>query len=280
VVAAERARSPAARGGQLSDTTTTEGRKRIATLLRRIDENPALLKLFQAARRRLPGDEAYGDPLSLSGEQPSGIIGQQLALVAAERPSVLKEVGFSALQVWQSLSEAQGRGRGDEEVAIVFTDLAGFSTWALDAGDTMAVELLRRVAKCVEPVVAAHGGKVVKRLGDGLMAVFPDPEEAVAAALESRDAVREVEIGGHQPRLRAGVHVGRPRPLGGDYLGVDVNIAARVAEAAKGGEVLVSEAAREQLDETGLRVRRKRRFKGKGTPQGLEVYGVEPEPAS
>ena len=54
----------------------------------------------------------------------------------------------------------------------------------------MAVELLRRVAKGVEPVVTAHGGKVVKRLGDGLMAVFAEPEEAVAAALESRDAMR------------------------------------------------------------------------------------------
>jgi len=78
----------------------------------------------------------------------------------------------------------------------------------------------------------------------------------------------------------AGLHSGRPRKIGGDYVGVDVNIAARVAEGAKGGEVLVSEAAREHLDETGLRVRRKRRFRGKGTPQGLEVYAVEPEPAS
>ncbi|MEA2170657.1 MAG: hypothetical protein QOF76_3957 [Solirubrobacteraceae bacterium] len=251
-----------------------ENTKRIATLLRRIDENPALLKLFQAARRRLPGDDAYGDPLSLSGEQPSGIIGQQLALVAAERPSVLKEVGFTALQVWQSLSEAQGRGHGDREVAILFTDLAGFSTWALDAGDTMAVELLRRVSKGVEPVITAHDGRVVKRLGDGLMAVFDDAEEAVAAAVEARSATAEVEVGGHRPRLRAGVHVGTPRMLGGDYLGVDVNVAARVAAAAGPGEVLISDAVREQLDE-GVTVKRKWRFSGKGTPAGLKVFSVD-----
>ena len=53
-------------------------------------------------------------------------------------------------------------------------------------------------------------------------------------------------------------------------MGVDVNIAARVAEAAKGGEVLVSEAARSELDETDFQMRRRRRFRGKGTPQGLE----------
>jgi adenylate cyclase len=249
-------------------------RRRLATLLRRIDENPALLALFRAARRRLPGDENYGDPLSLAHNQAPGVIGQQLALVAAQRPSALKEVGFSALQVWQSLSEAQGRGRGDQEITIVFTDLAGFSSWALDAGDTMAVELLRRVAKAVEPVVAAHGGTVVKRLGDGLMAVFDDPEQAVAATLAARDAVAELSVGGHRPRLRAGVHVGRPRLLGGDYLGVDVNVAARVAAAAGAGEVLVTDSVCEKLPEN-VRVRRKWRFSGKGTPARTKVFAVE-----
>jgi adenylate cyclase len=245
-------------------------RRRFRELVRRIDENPGLLAMFKQARKRLPGDENYGDPLSL----PPGVLGQQLALVAQERPSALKEIGFSALQVWQSLSEAQGRGRGDEEVAIVFTDLAGFSTWALDAGDTLAVELLRRVAKEAEPIMTAHGGKVVKRLGDGLMAVFPNPEEAVVAALESRDAVGGLDIGGHRPRMRAGVHVGRPRMLGGDYLGVDVNIAARVAAAAGPGEVLISDSVVDRLPEN-TRTRRKWRFSGKGTPAQTKVFSVD-----
>src|SRR5204863_1114821 len=104
VVAAERAGLPAPPpAGLLSD----EGPSRLARLARRLDEHPALLALFRAARRRLPGDREYGDPLSLGGEPP-GLLGQRLALVAAERPSALKELGFSALQVWQSLSEAQG----------------------------------------------------------------------------------------------------------------------------------------------------------------------------
>jgi adenylate cyclase len=48
---------------------------------------------------------------------------------------VLQELGFGGLQVWQSLSGAAGRGRGNEEIAVMFTDLAGFSSWALQAGD-------------------------------------------------------------------------------------------------------------------------------------------------
>jgi adenylate cyclase len=242
-------------------------------LARRVDESPALLTAFRAARRWLPGDTEYGDPLSL-GDAPPGLLGQRLALVAAERPSALKELGFSALQVWQALSEAQGRGRGDEEVAILFTDLVGFSDWALDAGDTLAVELLRRVAKAVEPCITANDGRVVKRLGDGVMAVFEDPEDAVAAALGARASVAEVEVAGHRARIRCGVHVGRPRHLGGDYLGVDVNVAARVGAAAGAGEVLVSDAVRARLPET-VAMRRKWRFSGKGTPTGMKAYSVD-----
>ena len=129
---------------------------------------------------------------------------------------------MGALQVWQSLSEAQGRGQGDREVAILFTDLVDFSDWVLDAGDERAVELVRAVGEVVEGAVRAHGGRVVKRLGDGLMAVFDDPASAVRAACEAAAAVGEL----HAPGLRAGVHLGRPRKLGGDYFGVDVNVAA------------------------------------------------------
>ena len=96
-------------------------------------------------------------------------------MIADERPSALRELGMGALQVWQGLSEAQGRGHGDREVAILFTDLVDFSDWVLEAGDERAVELVREVAKAVEGAVRARGGRVVKRLGDGVMAVFDDP---------------------------------------------------------------------------------------------------------
>jgi adenylate cyclase len=248
---------------------------RTAAALRRFDGQPKLLAVAKFLRKRLPGDHDYGDPLSLAGSEPSQLIGQRLTTLTAERPSTLREVGLSALQVWQSLSESQGRGRGGDEVAILFTDLVGFSSWALDAGDTMAVELLRRVGLAVEPPVGAHGGRIVKRLGDGLMAVFPDPADAVEAALEGCQALSGLEIGGHRPQMRAGVHVGRPRKLGGDYFGVDVNVAARVAEAAGGGEVLVSDAARQRLDDDKLDLRRRWRFRAKGAPKDLKVYAAQ-----
>lgn len=242
--------------------------------LRALDSRPQTVKVARALRSLLPGDQDYGDPLSMAGDEPSALLGQRLAALTAERPSAMREVGLSALQVWQALSESQGRGRGDRELTILFTDLVEFSAWALEAGDTMAVDLLREVAEVVEPALEDRGGRIVKRLGDGLMVVFDEPGEAVEAALEAIAAIRGVEVGGHRPQLRAGLHTGRPRKVGRDYLGVDVNVAARIAEAAGAGEVLVSGVACERLDEDAITLKRKRRFKAKGAPSDLEVYAA------
>lgn len=247
---------------------------RALSALRRIDAHPALLKAAQALRSRLPGDHRYGDPLSVAGDEPPQVIGRRLAQLTAQRPGALRELGFSALQVWQSVSEAQGRGRGGRELAILFTDLVDFSKWALGAGDDRAVELLRQVGDATEPVIESGGGRVVKRLGDGLMAVFEEPHDAVCAAMDAGAAVSELELDGYRPAMRAGVHVGRPRKLGADFFGVDVNVAARVAAAAGAGEVLISEAARERLDGDDVVVRRRWRFRAKGAPKDLRVYAA------
>ena len=267
--------------GQVSEASEREPRRKLARRAQRVDQEPRLLTVARIARGLLPGDrDLGGDPLSTAGDEASSVLARRLAALGEERPSVARELGLGALQVWQAMAEAQGRGRGPVEVTILFTDLVDFSKWALDAGDDAVLALLREVANATERPIEDAGGQVVKRLGDGLMAVFSEAGAAARAAQEACTGVGQLEVGGYRPQLRAGLHSGRPRKIGGDYVGVDVNIAARVAEGAKGGEVLVSEATREQLDETGLRVRRKRRFRGKGTPQGLEVYAVEPEPAS
>jgi class 3 adenylate cyclase len=83
-----------------------------------------------------------------------------------------------------------------------------------------------------------------------------------------------VDVNGYQPKMRAGVHWGRPRHLGGDYLGVDVNIAARVGDAAKAGEVLVSDIALAQLDATRLDVGRAKRLRAEGAPRDLHVSRI------
>ncbi|MEA2448586.1 MAG: hypothetical protein QOG63_518 [Thermoleophilaceae bacterium] len=249
---------------------------RVADAARRVDGNVRLVTLAKFLRELLPGDSEFGDALSTGGKEQAQVVGRRLSALTAERPGVMREAGLGALQVWQSISEAQGRGRGDEEMAIAFTDLVEFSEWALEAGDDAAVRLLRDVSDAIEPPVEAHGGHVVKRLGDGMMAVFDDAPSALEALVEARDRLREVEAEGYQPQIRAGIHVGRPRRIGGDFIGVDVNVAARVAEEAGGDEILVTDRACEALSEETVKMRRKRRFKVKGVPRDLGAYSVEP----
>jgi adenylate cyclase len=237
---------------------------------------PRLLKAMKIAREVLPGDSRYGDPLSTTGSEPRKLMARRLGEAAKERPGILKEAGLSAFQVWEAVSVGETTKLGDDRLAIVFTDLVGFSDWALEAGDDISLELLRAVAEAIEPPVARHHGEVVKRLGDGMMAVFGDADEAVAAVFEARQRLNGVEVAGYRPRMRAGMHVGTPRRLADDYLGVDVNVAARVADGASGGEFLISGVALDELDPDTVAARKKLMFRAKGVPSDVSAYSVKP----
>jgi adenylate cyclase len=248
---------------------------RLRGAAKRIDSQPGLLAAANWLRARLPGDERFGDPLSTAGTAPVEVVARGVSsLRPEERESVFQELSMAGLQLWQSVSEAAGRGRGEVPLAVVFTDLVGFSKWALKAGDAVTLDLLREVGAAQEAAVLARNGRITKRLGDGLMATFVDVEAAVEAALDAHDAIAEIQIDGYQPELRAGVHWGRPRKLGGDYLGVDVNVAARVCDAAKAGQVLVSDPAVAMLPQNGLVLGRRKRLKADGTPRELGTTPV------
>src|SRR4051794_38804330 len=269
---------------RLTSTTVAESdgeqeqrfRRRLAALVQRMDRSPTLLAAARRARELLPGDAEFGDSLSTAGSRQPHVLGRRLSAITAERPGVLRETGLSALQVWQALSEAQGRGRGSDEVAIVFTDLVDFSDWALEAGDDAALRMLRCLDDVIQPAVHDRDGEVVKRLGDGMMAVFHDPRAAFDALRAIYAELPGIEAPGYEPRLRAGMHVGRPRRLGGDFFGVDVNIAARLAESASPNEILLSDAAAQHVEGDGVDLRRKRRFKVKGAPRDLNAFAVSP----
>jgi adenylate cyclase len=240
----------------------------------RADANPNLVATAKFIRRLLPGDTG-GDALSTAGQLRRRLTAQ-LASRTAERPSAMSELGLAALQAWDALSEAQRRRRGDADVAILFTDLVGFSSWALRAGDEATLQLLNDVGGAEGDAITDHGGVIVKRLGDGSMAVFDDPGAAVRAAHDAQRRLAEIDVGGYTPTLRAGVHLGQPRKVGKDYLGVDVNIAARVGEAAKGDEILISDAASAQLDREDFDFGRTKKLKAEGAPDELVVCRVSP----
>ncbi|WP_137145258.1 adenylate/guanylate cyclase domain-containing protein [Mycolicibacterium sp. CR10] len=244
------------------------------------NHDPGAIAFLRRARRVLPGDPEFGDPLSAAG-----VGGPRAAARAAdrllERNAVTREVSLGALQLWQALTERVSGRPANAEVTLVFTDLVGFSTWSLNAGDDATLRLLRRVSQVVEPPLLESGGHIVKRMGDGIMAVFTRPTTAVRAAIDAREALKTVEVEGYTPRMRVGVHTGHPQRIGSDWLGIDVNLAARVMERATRGGLIVSQATLEgippeEFDTLGVTAKKLRRQvfapKQEGVPPDFAMY--------
>ncbi|MGH3638248.1 MAG: adenylate/guanylate cyclase domain-containing protein, partial [Mycobacterium sp.] len=96
--------------------------------------SPGVIAFVRRARRALPGDPDFGDPLSAAG-----VGGPQAAARAADRildrNAASREVSLAGLQIWQALTERVSGRPANREVTLVFTDLVGFSEWSLRAGD-------------------------------------------------------------------------------------------------------------------------------------------------
>lgn len=252
-----------------------------AAWIRNTNLNPGVVAAIRKARRALPGDPDFGDPLSTSGQGSARAAARAADRFIGDRSAATREVSLAGLQVWQALAEKVAGRPVNAEVTIVFTDLVGFSEWSLQTGDEATLRLLRRVAQVAEPPMLDSGGHIVKRMGDGMMATFGEPATAVRATLAAMEAVDTVEVEGYTPRMRAGVHTGRPQRIGGDWLGVDVNIAARVMERATRGGVMISgqtleRIPPERLDELGVYPKKVRRqlfaAKPAGVPADLTMY--------
>ena len=108
---------------------------RLTAGARDVNRHPTAVERLRRIRHALPGDSGFGDPLSAAGKDSAGTIARLADRLFDEQPTASREVMLGGLQVWQAALERVGRGGGDNEVTIVFTDLVGFSNWAMRAGD-------------------------------------------------------------------------------------------------------------------------------------------------
>ena len=133
---------------------------------------------------------------------------------------------------------------------FVFADIAGFTALTEAHGDADAAELAATFCGEISQVARDSGGEVIKTIGDAVMVRHGDPSQAVALGLA---AAHEVIAGHGFPAVRVGMHHGPALAREGDWFGATVNLAARVAAAAAGGEVLVTGAVRDRVGEmTGV----------------------------
>ena len=260
-----------------SDDTSEVGRQALAALRLRVGErlvgaldhrDPELLASLTevgVVRRAWVEDPGSG-PMSAPAVD---VMQRVLERTVERRPSVLASMGLSVIQLLTSSSGGPGGTEGGilARVAVMFTDLEGFTRFTARAGDDAAAALLADHHRAVGPVIRSRGGRLVKRLGDGLLLTFPEPEAAVLAA---------VELVASEPgplALRAGIHVGEVLASSDDVIGHVVNVAARVTEQAKGGQVVVTSDVRDlvagSLPQVEFARARRRHLKGLDAPVAL-----------
>ncbi|MBW3536692.1 MAG: nuclear transport factor 2 family protein [Actinobacteria bacterium] len=137
----------------------------------------------------------------------------------------------------------------DGTVTLLFTDIEGSTERNATLGDGEWMSLLRKHHDLVREQVVAHGGFEVKSMGDGFMIAFSSARRALQCATDIQRVVEKdpaLDI-----RIRAGLHAGEAVRLGDDFYGGVVNMAARVAGSAAGGEVLVSTIVKALVESSG-----------------------------
>ncbi len=129
---------------------------------------------------------------------------------------------------------------------ILFTDVEGSTALTDRLGDAKARELLREHERTVREALKAHGGSEIKTMGDGFMTSFSSASKALECAIAIQRAFAEHNESAPEPiKVRIGLNAGEPIAEDDDLYGTAVNLAARIASQAEGGEILASEAVRQ-----------------------------------
>ena len=150
---------------------------------------------------------------------------------------------------------------------VLFTDLVSSTERASQLGDRSWVELLERHHGAVRSIVERHGGTTVKTLGDGVLATFSGPAQAVRCAEQviAEAASQSLEV-------RSGVHTGELEIAGDDVAGLAVHLAARVMGCAGAGEIVVSRTVRDLVVGSELRFADRGEHELKGIDEPWRLY--------
>jgi eukaryotic-like serine/threonine-protein kinase len=168
----------------------------------------------------------------LGGSDPSSSIVAVTDAVQAERPDLSRHAA------------------PDGTVTLLFSDIVDSTPLNEAMGDAKWMDLLRAHNAVIEEQVRAHGGHVVKTMGDGYMVAFRSASAGLRCALATQRALTAAPaLAGI--RVRMGLHTGEMQRSGDDLFGRHVNMGARVASAATGGQVLVSSLLKELVAPSG-----------------------------
>jgi adenylate cyclase len=215
----------------------------------------ALWVLLQRSRRELEELRQRNEPTRrlLSG-------GREAVKTVWNTANRVRKEGFSAamrssiedLADWAEVERPDlARVTPDGRVVILFSDIEESTALNERIGDRAWVKLIGAHDKLIQERVRKREGHVVKSQGDGYMVAFARAEQAVRCSIEVQDALsKDAQRRRHEEiRVRIGIHMGRSVRRGDDLFGRNVAMAARVAAAAEGGEILVSQTVRDAVQD-------------------------------
>jgi adenylate cyclase len=213
-----------------------------------------LLRVAGDSLRRLAEQEAAWWnsevmlPATAGGKRPDEVLGADFVTrmnVLSER-AVIEMYRLQQTKTWTAniieslemvLAAAGLHSRLEHPPAMCFLDITGYTQLTQERGDAAAAGLAEELGRLVQRISVKHEGRPVKWLGDGVMFFFPNPGPGVVAAIEMVADVAEAGL----PPAHVGLHAGPVIFQEGDYYGQTVNLASRIAEYARPGEVLVSQ---------------------------------------
>jgi class 3 adenylate cyclase len=181
-----------------------------------------------------------------------------------------QDAGITIGEIQEFLTGTRGSVEPERTLAtVLFTDIVESTGTAAELGDERWREVLERHHRTVREAVGRFGGREVKSIGDGFMAVFDGPARAIRCARTIVDSSEEAGI-----RVRAGVHTGECEVMGDDIGGIAVHIAARVSALAGPSEVLVSRTVKDLVAGSGIDFTDRGTHTLKGVPDSWQLYAA------
>ena len=299
-------------GGLLPTVTTREGgvgpagaSRRIQAVIETLITRRGLsLRLAPALTDAFEGAELKASDYAKGGKISKDSAGRELRLAA--EAGLLQtvrypqgEAGFRASQgLLREIAEGLGQpisasapltaetiigslavGQTEGTVTIMFTDVEESTRLLSTRGFTASHEIMKAYETIIEDKVSQHAGRRIKGLGDGFMISFGSARHGVECALDIQQAISEYSKQNPERklRIRIGLNTGEVVEESGDIFGAAVNVAARVAGKAKGGEILTSEIVRDLVGPIAeMKFEFRGRYKLKGFPDRWRLHEVIP----
>ncbi len=167
--------------------------------------------------------------------------------------------------------------RSRKRITIMFTDVVGSTQYWENRGDLEGRLMIDIHNRLISPIIKRFGGKVIKHVGDSVMASFRSPKSALSAAISIQQMLKNYRENQDEnlPSIRIGLHTGKALVEQGDVFGRVVNIASRINDYAEGDGICVSRDTVRGLSRKAYNLRREGRYVLKGMQKSVTLFSCD-----